>query len=98
MTRIMVFGTFDMLHEGHLNFFNQARSLAKDPHLVVSVARDSAAIRIKGMRPKKTERERLTLVEACDLVDEVTLGDEKGYMEHILEVRPDIIALGYDIG
>ncbi|MCE9541146.1 adenylyltransferase/cytidyltransferase family protein [Candidatus Kaiserbacteria bacterium] len=96
MTKIMVFGTFDMLHEGHLDFFRQARSLAEDPHLIVSVARDSSVTRIKGTPPKRGERERLTLVEACELVDEVTLGDEKGYIAHILEVSPDIIALGYD--
>lgn len=96
MTRIMVFGTFEMLHEGHLDFFRQARALASDPHLVVSVARDDAAARVKGARPGKTELERLRLVEACELADEAVLGDKEGYMTHILRIQPDIIALGYD--
>lgn len=96
MTRIMVFGTFDMLHEGHLDFFRQARALAPDAHLIVSVARDAAAERVKGARPKRTELERLALVEACPLVDEVTLGDERGYVGHIKLAVPAMIALGYD--
>lgn len=92
----MVFGTFDMLHEGHLDFFRQARSLAPGPTLIVSIARDGAVARIKGTRPRRSENERLALVSACELVDEAVLGDTEGYLAHILEAKPDIIALGYD--
>jgi FAD synthetase len=96
MTRVMVFGTFDMLHEGHLQFFREARALAPDAYLIVSVARDSATVRVKGARPRRGEQERLALVNTCPLVDEAVLGDENGYMMHISAARPDIIALGYD--
>ncbi len=98
MTRIMVFGTFDMIHGGHEDFFRQARALASDPHLIVSVARDASAARIKGRQPRRAERERLAAVAAHALVDEAVLGDERGYMEHVARSRPDIIALGYDQG
>ncbi len=96
MKRVMVFGTFDMLHEGHLDFFRQARSLVSDPQLIVSIARDRSTERVKGARPKHTELERLALVEACDLVDEVVLGDAEGFIAHIVQADPEIIALGYD--
>lgn len=96
MTRIMVFGTFDMVHEGHVDMFRQARALAPQPHLIVSIARDSAVKRIKGASPRRAENERLAQVRAYPLVDEVVLGDEVGYLHHIREARPDIIALGYD--
>lgn len=96
MKKIMVFGTFDMLHEGHLDFFRQARSLADDPYLIVSVARDEVVKRIKGRAPRHTEKERRSVVAECRLVDEVVLGDADGYMAHIASVAPDIIALGYD--
>ena len=92
----MVFGTFDMLHEGHLDLLRQARSLANDPYLIVSVARDVSARRVKDKAPRHTEDERLALVSACELVDEAVLGDREGYMPHIRSARPDIIALGYD--
>ncbi len=96
MTRIMVFGTFDMLHEGHLDLFRQARSLVSDPHLIVSVARDAVAARIKGVAPRHAEAERRALVAASDLVDEAVIGDEEGYIGHLVLARPDVIALGYD--
>jgi len=96
MTRIMVFGTFDMLHEGHEDFFKQARALASDPYLVVSVARDSAAARHRGFAPQKKEDERRALVAEQKLVDRAVLGDEVGFIAHIKAEAPDIIALGYD--
>ena len=104
MTRIMAFGTFDGLHEGHRDFFRQARALARstssgqapEPYLVVSVARDSAVMRVKGVPARRSEAERLNDVAACELVDEAILGDESGYMEHVRETSPEIIVLGYD--
>ncbi len=96
MTRIMVFGTFDMIHAGHEDFFRQARSLALDPFLIVSVARDSAVKRIKGVSPRNRENERLAIIAANPLVDKAVLGDEVGYISHIRANAPQIIALGYD--
>ncbi len=92
----MIFGTFDMLHEGHLDFFRQARALSPDPYLIVSIARDSSVVRVKGRASRHTENERKELVEKNELVDEVVLGDVEGYINHIQACAPDIIALGYD--
>ena len=96
MTRIMVFGTFDMIHAGHEDLFRQARALAKEPYLIVSVARDEVAERIKGFRPRHAEEERRAMVAAHTLVDEAVLGDVQGYVGHIRANIPDVIALGYD--
>jgi len=92
----MVFGTFDMVHKGHEDMFRQARALAEDPHLIVSIARDSVAGRIKGQPPRNTEDVRLETVKKIKGVDETVLGDEVGHMRHIIAAAPDIIALGYD--
>lgn len=96
MTKIMVFGTFDIVHPGHEDLFRQARALAPDPYLVVSIARDPVVARIKGQSPRNSEDIRRKLVAAHSLVDEVMLGDAEGYIEHIRKIAPDIIALGYD--
>ena len=96
MTRIMIFGTFDMVHEGHADLFRQARALAPDPYLIVSLARKNIVARIKGAPPQRTEAERAALLKRNTLVDEVVLGQEEGYIEHIVEAHPDVIALGYD--
>lgn len=103
-TRIMVFGTFDMIHEGHADLFRQARELAlrhgsgksPEPYLIVSVARDEIVTRIKRAKPRNSENERLSRVKKHELVDEAVLGDAEGYIRHIRANMPDIIALGYD--
>jgi cytidyltransferase-like protein len=95
-TRIMVFGTFDNLHKGHLNFFKQARNLAKFPILTVSVARDQNVFRIKGKYPVLSEKKRVLLLKKSRLVDKVVLSGLKNYLPHIVAEHPDIIALGYD--
>ena len=50
-TRIMVFGTFDGVHMGHLDFLKQARKLARESFLIVSVAREKNVFRIKNKKP-----------------------------------------------
>lgn len=92
----MVFGTFDVVHKGHESLFAQARALADDPYLIVSIARDSVATRIKGFSPRNHESIRLAAVAAHPLVDHAVLGDLVGYTKHILDAKPEIIALGYD--
>ncbi len=92
----MVFGVFEIIHPGHEDFFRQARALAADPYLIVSVARDSVVARVKGSAPRRAEAARRALLEAHDLVDEAILGDARGNIEHIVAAQPDVIALGYD--
>lgn len=94
--RIMVFGTFDGLHLGHLNFFKQARRLVLGGHLIVSVARDRNVFKIKGKYPVLGEKQRVTLVKKSKLAHKVVLGGLKDYLPHITKINPDIIALGYD--
>ncbi len=95
-TRIMVFGTFDGLHPGHINFLKQAKKLIKNSFLIVSIARDRNVFRIKGKYPNKNERTRMALVEKCKLVNQVLLSGTKNHLPHIVKMCPDIIALGYD--
>ncbi len=95
-TKIIVFGTFDGLHKGHLNFFKQAKNFMKNSFLIVSIARDKNVLRIKGEYPDKNEDERIALVKKCKLIDQVVLSDLKNYLSHIIRINPDIIALGYD--
>ncbi len=94
--KIMVFGTFDGLHKGHLNFFKQARALASGSFLIVSVARDKNVLKIKGKYPIKNEKQRVILLKKCKLADKVVLSGMKNHIPHIVKENPDIIALGYD--
>ncbi len=95
-TKIMVFGTFDMVHTGHRDFFRQARKLAKHPYLIVSIARDRNVLRIKGRRPTKNQYERRILVQSVPEVDKAVVGGYRDHIPHILKEKPQIIAIGYD--
>jgi len=88
MTKVLVFGTFDGLHEGHLNFFRQARNISNldnraklttgQVFLIVVVARDSTVLRIKKHTPKYNENERLKslLTNSHELVNDALFGVE----------------------
>jgi len=94
--KIMVFGTFDGLHRGHVNFFKQARKSAKNPFLIVSIARNKNVARIKGRKPVFSENQRMNLVKKSGFADRVVLAGKINHLPHILQEKPNIIALGYD--
>lgn len=94
MKRVIVFGTFDVLHQGHLDFFKQAKK--HGDFLVAVVARDINVEKIKGKKPRNNERKRLIDVYNVDGVDFAALGDKKDPYKIIEEQKPNIICLGYD--
>jgi cytidyltransferase-like protein len=88
-------GTFDHFHPGHLDFLRQARLLGD--RLIVIVARDTTVQRIKGFRPTDPEEARQNNVHTAGIADQVILGHQDADLLRILEdLRPDVIALGYD--
>lgn len=95
MVKVLVFGTFDGLHEGHLDFFKQAKQ--HGDYLVAVVGRDSTVERVKKKLPKYDQFERLFAVKKCGLVDFARLGNEGVSVYEVLkQVKPDVICLGYD--
>ena len=104
MIKVLVFGTFDGLHKGHLDFFRQALRSAQGklqntekPYLFVVVGRDLTVQKVKNRLPKFNEQERLKEIQNCDLVSEARLGNEGNNPYKVIEeIKPDIICLGYD--
>ena len=97
MKTVLVSGTFDGIHKGHKNYFQQARKLGH--RLFAIVARDSIAEKIKNKKPQLSEKERIKQVKACDEIDRVYLGiigSDKEIFDFTASIAPDIIALGYD--
>lgn len=92
----MVFGTFDGVHKGHLNFFQQAKKLAKKSFLIVSIARDKNVLKIKKRFPLIREKKRLGLIKKYKMVGKAVLSGIRNHIPHIAKERPHIIALGYD--
>ena len=74
MKRIVVNGTFDILHSGHLALLNHARSLGD--YLVVAIDSDRRVQELKGAdRPINTQAERQELLSNLRAVDEVRIFD-----------------------
>jgi diphthine synthase len=97
ISRILVTGTFDILHPGHLAFFAKARSLKIPSKLWVVVARDSSVQQFKKRKPILSENYRLEMLNALKIVDHAILGNEDtDKIKIIEEIRPDIIAIGFD--
>jgi len=94
MKTVLLFGTFDILHVGHLNVFKQAHKLGD--RVVVIVGRDVNIKKIKGQAPVNSEKDRLELLKHIDLIDEAVLGAKDKVYELIKKINPDVIALGYD--
>jgi len=92
--RVMVFGTFDILHPGHFYLFEQAKKLGN--FLIVVVGRDETVRKVKGKMPKHDENERLLGVSKNPIVDKAVLGNLDDPYKVIEEHHPDIICLGYD--
>ncbi len=94
MHKVMVFGTFDLLHEGHKNLFKQAKQ--QGDYLIVVVATEKNTFAIKGRAPIHSETERLEALKKEPGVDIAVLGDGSDPYKVITEHKPDLICLGYD--
>jgi len=95
---VLASGVFDLLHLGHVRFLEDAKKAGgKSAKLIVIVARDSTVEKTKGRKPIMSEEQRCALVESLKVVDEAVLGyKDMDIGEVIEEVKPDVIALGYD--
>lgn len=94
MIKVLTFGTFDLFHEGHRSYLDQAKSLGNK--LYVCVARDSNVLKHKGRSPDWNEEKRKTEVKKNFPDATVMLGYEDDVYRCLGEIRPDFIALGYD--
>lgn len=94
MKKVMLFGTFDILHPGHEYLFKEARKYGD--YLIVVIARDETVKKVKKKKPKNNENERLKSVSLSKDVDKVVLGSLGSKMDVIGENKPDVICLGYD--
>ena len=95
MTKVLVFGTFDGIHDGHRSLFSAAKE--HGDYLIAILARDTTVEQTKGRKPLKNEKERQQDLLAEELIDEMHLGAEGGNKHDIIRiVAPDVIVLGYD--
>ena len=94
MATVMIFGTIDIIHPGHVNFMNQAKK--HGDKMIIVIARDLNVKKIKGEDPVHDEIHRRREVEHFDRKNKVILGDLEDPFKAIKEYKPDVICLGYD--
>ena len=91
---VLAGGVFDIIHPGHIYTLNAAKALGDV--LVVVVATDNTAVKMKKRKPLHTQEQRQELVNSLSMVDLCLIGQEENIFKTVNHVRPQIIALGYD--
>ena len=94
--KIWVNGCFDVLHRGHFELFNFAKSLGNK--LIVGLDSDEKISNDKGQdRPYNKLNDRVYALESLKAIDKVMVFDNKDHLECLVEItKPDILVVGSD--
>jgi rfaE bifunctional protein nucleotidyltransferase chain/domain len=97
MTKVIVNGTFDILHLGHLRLLQYARSFPQS-YVYVLIDSDRRVKELKGEeRPIHSEYERSSFLFALKAVDRVDIFDsDQELTEYIRNYAPDVMVKGGD--
>ena len=92
---VITFGTFDVLHVGHIRVLT--RSAALGDRLVVGVSSDALNFSKKGRNPVFSQDERVEIVSSLKVVDQVFVEESlEQKREYVLEHQADILVMGDD--
>ena len=91
---VLAGGVFDIIHPGHIHTLSAAKALGNV--LVVAIATDKTAKKMKKRSPLHNQELRRELVSCLSMVDEAIVGHEDDIFQTVKQVKPDIIVLGYD--
>jgi cytidyltransferase-like protein len=94
--RVFVSGCYDMLHSGHIAFFEEA---ASHGDLYVGLGSDKTVYELKARKPFNNEQERLYMVKALKYVKDAWINSGNGlidFLQELKELRPDIFFVNSD--
>ena len=91
---VLAGGVFDIIHPGHIHTLNAAKALGDV--LVVAIATDKTAQKMKKSPPLHNQELRCELVNSLSVVDVAVIGHEKDIFQTVKMVKPNVIVLGYD--
>lgn len=98
MKKVFVSGCYDILHAGHIQFFEEAKALGD--YLIVSFASEDVLWHHKQRKPSIPDQHKKVLIENLRGVDQVIIGTcmKKGldFEKEFLELKPDILAVTDD--
>ncbi|MFN2303873.1 MAG: adenylyltransferase/cytidyltransferase family protein [Anaerolineales bacterium] len=94
--KVFVSGCFDLLHSGHIAFFNQASTYGE---LYVALGSDQTVYDLKGRAPINSEEERLYMVKSVKCVKDAFISGGSGmldYLEEFKKLKPDYYVVNSD--
>ena len=94
--KVFVSGCFDLLHSGHIEFFQEAAAFGD---LYVALGSDRTYYELKGRTPVNTQEERLFMIKAVACVKDAFISQGGGmldFVEELKEIRPDIFIVNED--
>ncbi|MDR0686544.1 MAG: adenylyltransferase/cytidyltransferase family protein [Dysgonamonadaceae bacterium] len=94
--KVFVSGCYDMLHSGHVAFFEEA---SQHGHLYVGIGSDKTIFELKARKPFNNENERLYMVKALKTVKDAWINQGNGlidFLEEIKRLRPDVFFVNND--
>ena len=98
MKKVFISGCYDILHAGHIQFFEEAKALGD--YLVVSFASSEVLWIHKRRKPSIPDEHKFALLQGMRVIDEVVIGHglEEGidFREDFLRIRPDFLAVTED--
>ena len=94
--KVFVSGCFDLLHSGHIAFFQEASAFGD---LYVAVGSEKTLYELKGRVPVNNEDERLYMIKAVSCVKDAFISKGSGvldFLDEIKELKPDIFVVNED--
>lgn len=96
MVKVFVSGCFDVLHSGHIRFFEEASQYGD---LYVSIGSDKTVEKLKHRKPLYNEEERLYMVSAIRFVHQAFIAKGSGkldFLQELKEIKPDVFFVNND--
>ena len=97
--RIITFGTFDLLHIGHINILERCKKIndLDNNELIVGISSDEFSYRKKNRYPIYNQSQRKKILESLRFVDKVFIEESfEKKREYILENKADVFIMGDD--
>ena len=95
MTKVITYGTYDLLHQGHINLLRRAKALGD--YLIVGVTNDTFDRDRGKLNVRNNVLERVEAVRATGLADQIVMEDYVGQkIDDIQRYGVDIFAIGSD--